>query len=110
MIIHTINHQKNGGSFSQIISKIHESPAFAGNEKALKNLFNKNTLLSELAKKHGERFLTALENEKKESYGDKNKEFATALGRMKGGKSGKITLPEFVEKVKRRMGHQQPTP
>ena len=101
--------KKNGGSFSRTMKKTHESPAFAGNEKAFKNLFNKSTLLSELAK-HGERFLTALENEKKESYGDENKEFATVLARTKRGKSGKITLPEFVEKVKRRMDQQQPTP
>jgi hypothetical protein len=104
------NDVKNGGSFSRTMNKINESPAFAGNEKALKNLFNKSTLLSEFAK-HGERFLTALENEKKESYGDKNKEFATVLARTKRGKSGKITLPEFVKKVKRRMEEQQqPTP
>ena len=101
--------EKNGGSFSRTMKKIHESPAFAGNEKALKNLFNTSTLLSELAK-HGEQFLTALENEKKESYGDKNKEFATVLARTKRGKSRKITLPEFVKQVKRRMDQQQPTP
>jgi len=101
--------EKNGGSFSRTMKKIHESPAFAGNEKALKNLFNTSTLLSELAK-HGEQFLTALENEKKESYGDKNEEFATVLARTKRGKSRKITLPEFVKQVKRRMDQQQPTP
>ena len=101
--------EENGGSFSRTMKKIHESPAFIGNDDALKNLFNKSTIVRALAK-HGERFLTALENEKKESYGDKNKEFATVLARTKRGKSGKITLPEFVEKVKRRMDQQQPTP
>ena len=82
---------------------IHESPAFVGNDGALENLFNKNTIVSALAK-YGKPFLTALEEEKKESYfGNNDKEFARAFTRSKPGKRGKITLLEFRDKVQTRM-------
>ena len=102
MVNNSFTSALTNGAFCAIMEGIHESPAFVGNDRALKNLFNKNTLIFELAN-HGRPFLTALEEEKDELFPNDNIEFARALTRVKPGQRGKITLLQFRNNVQTRM-------
>ena len=98
------------GAFCAIMEGIHESPAFVGNDRALKNLFYKNTIVSALAK-YGKPFLTALEEEKESLFPNDNIEFACALTRVKPGqRARKITLQELADKVTKKMNEKQSPP
>ena len=102
MLCNSFTSALTNGAFCDIMKGIHESPAFVGNDGALENLFNKNTIVSALAK-YGKPFLTALEEEKKIYFGNNDKEFARAFTRSKPGKRGKITLLQFRNNVQTRM-------